>query len=400
MMRLFLWILALFATAVGLAVTARFNAGNVVLFYPPYRIDVSLNFFVLLLALLFVALHFIFNAIDSARKMPARVAAYRQQKGERDSDHALREALKALFEGRFVQAEKAADRAGKLPENTGAAALIGAKAAHALQQADRRDAYLDSLKKDKDFKTARLVTAIELLVDDHQTQAALDAISELNASGTRHIHAQRWALKANQQAKNWDEVLRLVQSLDKHHAIHPALSNRLRELAYEDLLTHHSHDPESIRRVWQKIPSDDRKRPYIAVKAAEMFRKQGLDEEARTLITRALDSEWDDRLVRAFRQSAADEDSPELLGQIERCEKWAKERPTDPALMLTLGTLCLKQKLWGKAQRHLEQTVYYASEPVLKQEAHLKLAMLHESLTQPDEAALHYRQSALAAVEE
>ncbi|MGE5674186.1 MAG: elongation factor G, partial [Mycobacterium leprae] len=88
-----------------------FNAGNVVLFYPPYRVDISLNFFVLLLALLFIALHFIFNAIDSARKMPARVTAYRHQKGERDSDRALREALKALFEGRFVQAEKAASEA-------------------------------------------------------------------------------------------------------------------------------------------------------------------------------------------------------------------------------------------------------------------------------------------------
>ena len=49
-MRFFLWILTLFATAIGVAVLARFNPGNVVLFYPPYRIDVSLNFFLLALA--------------------------------------------------------------------------------------------------------------------------------------------------------------------------------------------------------------------------------------------------------------------------------------------------------------------------------------------------------------
>ena len=35
---------------------ARFNAGNVVLFYPPYRIDLSLNFFLLLLLLLFLSI--------------------------------------------------------------------------------------------------------------------------------------------------------------------------------------------------------------------------------------------------------------------------------------------------------------------------------------------------------
>ena len=50
-MRIFLWLVVLLATAIGLAVMARFNAGNVVLFYPPYRVDLSLNFFLLLLFL-------------------------------------------------------------------------------------------------------------------------------------------------------------------------------------------------------------------------------------------------------------------------------------------------------------------------------------------------------------
>ena len=53
-MRVFLWLVALMAAAIGIAVTARFNPGNVVLFYPPYRIDLSLNFFLLLQVVLFV----------------------------------------------------------------------------------------------------------------------------------------------------------------------------------------------------------------------------------------------------------------------------------------------------------------------------------------------------------
>jgi len=75
------------------------------------------------------------------------------------------------------------------------------------------------------------MTSLELLVDDHQFKDALETVEELNANGTRHIQALQWALKANQQAKNWPEVLRLVQTLDKRNALHPALSNRLREMA-------------------------------------------------------------------------------------------------------------------------------------------------------------------------
>ena len=48
-MRFFIWLMILLASAIGLAVLARFNPGNVVLFYPPYRIDFSLNFFIVVL---------------------------------------------------------------------------------------------------------------------------------------------------------------------------------------------------------------------------------------------------------------------------------------------------------------------------------------------------------------
>ena len=394
-MRIFLWLLALFATATGLAVTARFNVGNVVLFYPPYRIDLSLNLFILLALLVFVLLYGLIRTVRNARKLPGRVATYRQQKSERDGNQALREALKALYEGRFVQAEKAANRAALLPENLGCAALIGARAAHAMRQFDRRDIWLSQIESDKGFRTARLVSAIELLVEDHQTKAALKAIDELNAIGARHIHTLRWALKANQQAQNWDEVLRLVKSLDKHRAIHPALSARLRELAYEDLLSSHPHDPESIRRVWQNIPSDDRKRPYVAVRAASAFNTVGLHDNARRLVVRALSDEWDERLLRAYRDSAADEGTPALLEQIEQCEVWLNRRPADPELALTLGALCFKQKLWGKAQRHLEQVLIGAPDQKLAQEAHFRLAQLHEVLKHTELAAQHYRECAL-----
>ncbi|MEA5097604.1 MAG: heme biosynthesis protein HemY, partial [Burkholderiaceae bacterium] len=223
------------------------------------------------------------------------------------------------------------------------------------------------------------------------------AIDELNASGTRHIHAQRWALKANQQAQNWSEVLRLVKSLDSHKAIHPALSARLRELAYDDLLLGHPHDAESIRRVWKAIPSDDRKRPYVAARAASAFNRIGLYDAARKVVERALSDEWDERLLRAYRDSAADEGTPDLLAQIEQCETWLGQRPADPELALTLGALCLKQKLWGKAQRHLEQALIGVPDARIAQEAHFRLAQLHEALRQPEQAALHYRECALAS---
>ena len=214
----------------------------------------------------------------------------------------------------------------------------------------------------------------------------------------RYIHALRLALKANQRALNWPEVLRLVRLLDKRNALHAALSRRLRELAYEDLLSSRTHDAESIRAVWSTIPQEDRVQPYVAARAATAFNARGLHAEAGALVEKALAEQWDDRLVRAYRESASAEGTPALLAQIERCEEWTQKMPTDPELALTLGTLCLRQKLWGKAQRHLEQALSDATDSRTVREAHLKLAQLHEALDQPEQAAAHYRQCALATM--
>ncbi|CUI03954.1 heme biosynthesis protein HemY [Massilia sp. P8910] len=397
-MRLLLWLVALMAAAIGIAVTARYNPGNVVFFYPPHRIDMSLNFFVVVVVLLFLVLYALLRALRATVGMPGRVAAYRQRKRERDGNKGLRDALKALFEGRFGHAEKAAMRAAELPENAGIAALIGARAAHRMRQGTRRDNWLAGVVHDNALKTARLMTMTELLVDDHQPQAALAAVAELNASGTRHIHALQWSMKAHQQAKNWPEVLRLVRSLDKHKALHPALSARLRELAYDALLSDSSHDAESILRVWSTVPSADRVKPYVAARAAAALNARGLHDEARASAEEALRADWDDRVVRAYRDAAAQAGSPALLAQIEHCETWMKQRPTDAELALTLGSLCLKQKLWGKAQRYLEQALSDATEPRMVREAHLKLAQMHEALGQQGEAHAHFRQCALASI--
>ena len=105
--------------------------------------------------------------------------------------------------------------------------------------------------------------------------------------------------------------------------------------------------------------------------------------------------EWDARLLRTYRQCAAPEGSATLLAQIEQGEQWLRERPNDADLSLLLGTLCQKQKLWGKAQRHLEQAVLGANDRLTLQEAHLRLAQMYEALGQADAAATHFRLCAL-----
>ncbi|HBO77624.1 MAG TPA: heme biosynthesis protein HemY, partial [Cupriavidus sp.] len=73
-MRLLFWVAVLFGGAVGLALFTQFNQSNVVLFYPPYRVEMSLN---LTLALLLLAFFIVWTVLSTFRhlsEMPKRAA--------------------------------------------------------------------------------------------------------------------------------------------------------------------------------------------------------------------------------------------------------------------------------------------------------------------------------------
>ena len=137
-MRFIIWLIILLASAIGLAVLARFNPGNVVLFYPPYRVDFSLNFFIVVMIASFSFLLAILAAVRATLAIPRQVEQYRAMRQLRESGRALNEALQSFLEGRYGRAEKLAERAATSPDNAGLAALLAARAAQRMQQSLRQ----------------------------------------------------------------------------------------------------------------------------------------------------------------------------------------------------------------------------------------------------------------------
>src|SRR5882757_9072885 len=105
-MRFFLIGVLVFSAAVGLALTLSADPGNVVVFFPPYRVDLSLNLFLLLEVALFLVLYVLIRVARKTFQMQQRVALYRQRQSERRAARALRNALQAHFEGRYGHAER------------------------------------------------------------------------------------------------------------------------------------------------------------------------------------------------------------------------------------------------------------------------------------------------------
>lgn len=389
-----LWLAVLFAIAVALATVGRFDAGQVVFVYPPYRVDVSLNLFIVGVVVAFLLLYAILRFVRNVVTMPRRVAAYRARMRIEKANSALRDAVGNLYAGRFSRAEKAARDSLADEKNQGAAGLIAANAAHRLHEYARRDEWLAQVE-DPELQEARLLAAADMRADGRDADGALAALTEMRSQGGRRIHAQQIALRAQQQLKNWGEVLKLVKTLEKREALHPAVAVRLRQLAAENLLRDRRHNADALLELWQSLSPVERHSPRLADCAAELLVALDRQSDARKIVEEALAQNWDARLLRRYPDTAGSD----ALPLIQKAEAWRKDRPEDGDLLFALGRLCLKQQLWGKAQSFLEAALKSADETAnepLKIRSHRALARLHEQLGDGEKAASHYRESALS----
>jgi HemY protein len=386
-MRALFWLLALFSLAVLLAVAGRYNTGYALVVVPPWRLELSLNLLVLVLAAVFVFAYLLLRLVVNTLRMPRAVREFRARKRREKAAEALREALRLLFEGRFGQALKHADKAFMAGEAPGLAALVAARAARGMNNENAEFTWLGRAQRhDETLHTARLMTEAELHAEARRFDAALDSLNALQEGGQRHIAALRLALRVHRALGRWTDVLRVARLLEKHRAIAPEHALSLKRRAHLENLHGRQGDARQLIGYWSQLPAGERRDAQVAAVAGRLLIEAGDCGAAQRIIEGRLAAEWDDGLVALYGECR----QGEAVERISRAEEWLKERPQDAQLLLTLGRLCRIQQLWGKAQSYLEASL--ALSPT--RAAHLELAGLFDELQRPEDANRHYRAAA------
>ena len=144
-MRLLIWVIALFALAVGLTAAARYNTGYVLFALPGYRIELSVNLAAILLLLSFLLFYAVLRSVLLALAMPRRAGEYRRTQERLRARKVLEDGLRAFLEGRFGRAERGAAQAASAGEWPAISLAVAARSAHELRNFSGRDAYLDQM---------------------------------------------------------------------------------------------------------------------------------------------------------------------------------------------------------------------------------------------------------------
>jgi len=384
------WFVALFALAVAVALGAKLNDGYVLLVVPPWRAEVSLNLLILALLALFAAFYALLRGLSLTLGLPQRVSEYRARRQREKAGLVFQDAVRLLFEGRFGQALKKASEAHAAGTAPGLSALIAARAAQRMRESEKQQGWIErATLDDPRTEAATLMLEAEMMNEERRFDAALSALERLQAKQGRHIAALRLELRARQGAGDWDGVLKLVRQLDKRGALPAEVVREVRTQAHLGNIAKRAADQGLLSAYLRALPAEERGR-RVVLAAARALVALGAESDAQKLIEAVLDSvgndEWQPDLVAIYGRLTGGEQT----ARIAKAEAWLRRHPEDARLLKALGRMCLRQRLWGKAQSYLEASLAVHD----TQDGHLELARLFDQLERPEEANKHYRASA------
>ncbi len=420
--------LALFGIAVAVALFAGNNQSTITVFWPPYRVDLSLNLVLLLLTAGFLLLHVALRALAALFAMPDQARRWRLQHKERLLHVALLDAVSHLVAGRFIRARKAAEQV-TLQESLlergherlhyaarlrAIAHLLAGESAHALQDRTAREEHLrlalaSSAAKGEPQETREGVQlrAAHWAAADRDATGALRWLDELPHGASRRTLALRLRLKAARMAGQTLQALETARLLAKHRAFsESAAQGVLRSLAIE--LVGSVHDPAQLQKVWSQLEPAERVVPEVAVAAA--LRLPALGGEVETA-RRWLLPVWERmvgpspamtdsqrvQLVRALESGFGVAQGAPDAAWLTRIESAQMSHPSDPLLQYLAGVTCMHLQLWGKAQQLLKQSLARLQDLDLQRNAWRLLAELAQQRGEPEQATEAWRNAALRA---
>lgn len=424
-MRAALWLLALFGVAVAAALFAGNNQGTVTLYWPPYRIDLSLNLVVLLLVGGFVTVYAALRALAALLELPHQARRWRVQQKERAMHAALLDALTHMLGGRFIRSRKAATAAlaqeralasaGEgVPQGAqlrSLAHMIAAESSHALQDSATRETHLQEALREapargsvseQELREGAQMRAARWSLDDRDANAALERLAALPQGAARRTLALRIKLKATRQARQTQEALETARLLGKHRAFSAgAAQSIVRGLATE--LINSAHDTAQLQRVWLSLEPAERNMPELAIHAAQRLAALGGDAaqvrtwllpvwERMVELPDALPNHQALKLVRTL-EAGLDSLDAAWLARIETAQQ---SNPRDLRLQYLAGMACLRRQLWGKAQQLLTQAARHLPDAGLRASAWRHLAELAERRGDTDAAAEAWKKAALS----
>ncbi|OGT92449.1 MAG: hypothetical protein A2286_11930 [Gammaproteobacteria bacterium RIFOXYA12_FULL_61_12] len=355
-MRWLFGMLAVMMASVALTLLVNKDNGYVLIGYGTWTLEASLAFFVLFNMLLFFLFYLTVRGIKGLWTMPHNVRTWNRHRLSRRARGYLTRGLVQLAEGRWHEAEKSLLRHAENSDTPLLNYLAAARAAQSQGAHERRDNHL--LLAHESMPSADVavgLTQAELQLAHHQMEQALATLMHLRSISPKHRYVLKLLKSLYERLNDWSKLSELMPELRKLKVFSTKELDEVELNVQVHLLGQAAADPDekSLAATWDSLPKSLRANSILVREYAQLQVNRGRAREVEGLIRDRLNHQWSEELIALYGLLEVDE--PTRL--LTNAEKWLSQRQKDPQLLLALGRLALRARLWGKARSYLEASI-------------------------------------------
>ncbi|HKY69410.1 MAG TPA: heme biosynthesis protein HemY [Gammaproteobacteria bacterium] len=382
---------ALLAGGVWLGIHLHNQSGFVLISTSGFSVETPIWLAGIVSFIAFVMLYLVLRIINAVFNIGEYFANLRSQRRLKRAKWFTNKGLIALAEGHWVFAENYLVKGATYSESPLINYLSAARAAQEQGEDKKRDAYL-KLAHDstQGADIAVGLTQAQLQLNHGQYEQSLATLNHLRTLAPRHPYVLKLLKRLYVQLKDWDQLLSTLSLLKKYQVISQEEAGDLERLVYrEKLLAANHQSVDRLLSTWDRVPRKFHQDKDIVYIYTNALHDHDRDIEAEKILRVALKKEWADPLIHLYGIVQGED----LHKQLAYAEGWLKPYPDNPALLLALARLCLKDQLWGKAQHYLEASLKLA--PSI--EAYAELGRLLEQMNKPKLSAEIFRKGLMLA---
>lgn len=382
---IFALILLLLSVFFGIEIAKTNN--YILIVYGSWIIETTLWMAVIVLAALFIVLYILFRLIGKATRVGSRYRAWKNFRRDQKARILTDRGLCELAEGYWNKAEETLVKAAQLNKRPLIDYLAAAKAAQAQNAFDRRDNYLrQAHSTDHDTRIAVGLTQAQLQIEGKQWEQALATLQHLDTLEPNHAHTLKLLATVYVELREWGKCQKLLTPIKKLRALPEKEYLQLERKVYWALLLEASvKGAAQLNAYWKSLPNGYQSDPEFVSQYVKSLLSNQQDQTAKQIIETFLKKQWYSPLAALYGQL----ENTEAMKQLQVAENWYKRHSNDPALLLCLGELCRREKLWGKAKEYLLRSIKLQPTP----EAYYELGKLHDMMNEQVQAQVCFHKA-------
>lgn len=384
--------LLVLVVAIGVAALLQQDPAYVRIGIGAWTIEATLAFALAALVLAFVALHYLLRftglILRTPRSWRRGLRGHRAEKARRGLSRGLIE----MAEGRWEQAEKLLTRHAAESDTSLLNYLAAARAAQQAGAYERRDRYLKAaIEENPEADVAVSLTQAELQLAHHQTEHSLATLTRLRALAPQHTYVMKLLSRLYDELEDWDRLADLLPELRRRRVLPPERLDELERAAALGRLARARGSTDRLHSIWDLLSRRMREDAEVVHAYVQHLIAAGGHATAERRLRQFLGKRWDETLARDYGLVRLDD----AAKQLDHAEVWLRDHGRSPMLLLTLGRLCARNRLWGKARIYLESSV----NAMPRAETYYELAQLLDQLGETGAAHEQYRIGLALAVE-